>query len=112
MGEITAQEFMNLVEGYAALMKQAERGDATEEQCSEIWETIRRIAVMFEASTKKAKRLEDALRGMLEAHLLEDYSNSGHYLDLCGQAWMKARDVLGEECDGVVTPNGQIEGRD
>lgn len=53
----------------------------------------------------KAKRLEDALRGMLEAHLLEHYSNSGHYLDLCGKAWEKARDVIGEECDGVVTPN-------
>lgn len=53
----------------------------------------------------KAKRLEDALRGMLEAHLLEDYSRSGHYIDLCGKAWEKARDVIGEECDGVVTPN-------
>lgn len=60
-----------------------------------------------EREQANAKRLEDALRGMLEAHLLEDYSNSGHYLDLCGQAWMKARDVILEECEGVVTPNGQ-----
>lgn len=111
MGDATVEELMNLVEGYAALMKQAERGDATEAQCDEIWSAIRRIATMLEsASAKKAKRLEDALRGMIEAHLLEDYSNSGHYLDLCGQAWMKARDVLGEECNGVVTSNADVTG--
>lgn len=111
MGEATVEELMNLVEGYVAVMKAAERGDATEKQCDEIWEAIRRIATMLEsACAKKAKRLEDALRGMLEAHLLEDYSNSGHYLDLCGKAWEKARDVIGEECDGVVTPNAFVTG--
>lgn len=59
MGETTAQELMNLVEGYSALMKQAERGDATEDQCGEIWEAIRRIAVMLEASAKEEMRLRE-----------------------------------------------------
>ena len=59
MGETTAQELMNLVEGYAALMKQAERGDATEAQCSEIWEAIRRIAAMWETSAKEEARLRE-----------------------------------------------------
>jgi hypothetical protein len=59
---------------------------------------------MFEHLKRKAERLEAALRGMLESHLLEDYSNSGHYLDLCGEAWMKARDVICEECETVTDP--------
>lgn len=45
---------------------------------------------------KQRDELLDALVGMVEAHLLEDYSNSGHYLDLCSNAWMKARDVIHE----------------
>ena len=55
MGECTMQEMMNLVEGYAALMKQAERGDATEEQCDEIWESIRRIAESWEISARQCQ---------------------------------------------------------
>lgn len=68
----------------------------------ELFDREKSILEAAERERAKAKRLEGALRGMLETHLLEDYSNSGHYLDLCGQAWMKARDVIDEECDGVI----------
>ena len=57
MGEWTMQEMMNLVEGYADLMKKAERGDATEAQCSEIWEAIRRIAESWEISARQCQAL-------------------------------------------------------
>ena len=53
MGEWTMQEMMNLVEGYVDLMKKAERGDATEAQCSEIWETIRRMAEGWEVIARQ-----------------------------------------------------------
>lgn len=57
-----------------------------------------RLQAKIVGSKYKQQRnvLLDALVGMVEAHLLEDYSNSGHYLDLCGDAWMKARDVIHE----------------
>ena len=57
MGEVTMQEMMNLVEGYAVLMKQAERGDVTEEKCSEIWEAIRRIAERWEIESRQCHLL-------------------------------------------------------
>ena len=53
MGEWTVQELMNLVEGYSAMMKAAERGDATEKQCDEIWDAIRRTATGLEGSGLK-----------------------------------------------------------
>jgi len=55
MGEWTMQEMMNLVEGYADLMKKAEHGAATEEQCTEIWEAIRRIAESWEISARQCQ---------------------------------------------------------
>ena len=55
MGEWTMQEMMNLVEGYADLMKKAERGDATEAQCTGVWEAIRRVAESWEISARQCQ---------------------------------------------------------
>jgi len=84
MGETTAQDLMNLVEGYSALMKQAELGDATEGQCGEIWEAIRRIAVMWEASAKEEARLrevcDDLYSDLLAAGSLAPQSSGAYAL--------------------------------
>ncbi|MCX8016495.1 MAG: hypothetical protein N2690_01135 [Rhodocyclaceae bacterium] len=84
--------------GFQFSLKDCEKIAAIDKK---LFDREKSILEAAERERAKAKRLEDALRGMLEAHLLEDYSNSGHYLDLCGEAWMKARDVIAEECDGV-----------